>query len=127
MDAIIQPFCKACNYPHFSSSPPLPSPPLPSPLQTILFTTDEDILQLVAENDDAFHGEVACFHGNTAAEEVELQRPRTADTEEEVRTSGRGIGVSVAVIFSVVRVASSRLRESVPTLPRLSVCRCHVM
>ena len=48
------------------------------PFQTILFTTDEDILLAVAEHDDAFQGEISCYHGDEEVEPEPL-RPRTTD------------------------------------------------
>ena len=51
-------------------------------LQTILFTTDEDVFLRVAEHDDSFQGEVACCHGDET-EEAESQRPSTADVGNE--------------------------------------------
>ena len=54
-------------------------------LQTILFTTDEEVLCRVAHHDDCFQGEVACCHGdsNQTADESEVNRPNTGDSEEE--------------------------------------------
>ena len=54
-------------------------------LQTILFTTDEEVLCRVAHHDDCFQGEVACCYGdsNQTADESEVNRPNTGDSEEE--------------------------------------------
>ncbi|XP_016314172.1 uncharacterized protein KIAA0556 [Sinocyclocheilus anshuiensis] len=48
---------------------------------TILFTTDDDILEAMAQYDDTFGSEM----GGPGVEEEELQRPRTADGEGEER------------------------------------------
>lgn len=50
---------------------------------TILFTTDDDILEAMAQFDDTFGGEMEM--GGQSVEEEELQRPRTADGEGEER------------------------------------------
>ncbi|XP_050954705.1 katanin-interacting protein isoform X2 [Labeo rohita] len=50
---------------------------------TILFTTDDDILEAMAQYDDTFGSEMEM--GGTGVEEEELQRPRTADGEGEER------------------------------------------
>lgn len=50
---------------------------------TILFTTDDDILEAMAQFDDTFGGEMEM--GGPSVEEEELQRPRTADGEGEER------------------------------------------
>lgn len=50
---------------------------------TILFTTDDDILEAMAQFDDTFGGDVEV--GGPGVEEEELQRPRTADGEGEER------------------------------------------
>ncbi|KAK2870458.1 hypothetical protein Q8A67_024850 [Cirrhinus molitorella] len=50
---------------------------------TILFTTDDDILEAMAQFDDTFGSEMEM--GGTGMEEEELQRPRTADGEGEER------------------------------------------
>uniref|UniRef100_A0A8C1GUB8 KATNIP domain-containing protein n=1 Tax=Cyprinus carpio TaxID=7962 RepID=A0A8C1GUB8_CYPCA len=50
---------------------------------TILFTTDDDILEAMAQFDDTFRGEME--KGGPGEEEEELQRPRTADGEGEER------------------------------------------
>ncbi len=50
---------------------------------TILFTTDDDILEAMAQYDDTFGSEMEM--GGPGVEEEELQRPRTADGEGEER------------------------------------------
>ncbi|XP_051543364.1 katanin-interacting protein-like isoform X2 [Myxocyprinus asiaticus] len=50
---------------------------------TILFTTDDDILEAMAQFDDTFAGEMET--GGASVVEEELQRPRTADGEGEER------------------------------------------
>ncbi|TRY89704.1 hypothetical protein DNTS_033846, partial [Danionella cerebrum] len=50
---------------------------------TILFTTDDEILEAMAQFDDTFGSEMQA--SGTGAEEEELQRPRTADGEGEER------------------------------------------
>ncbi|XP_073669267.1 katanin-interacting protein isoform X2 [Paramisgurnus dabryanus] len=50
---------------------------------TILFTTDDEILEAMAQFDDTFRGEPEM--GGSGVEEEELQRPRTADGEGEER------------------------------------------
>ncbi|XDV47960.1 hypothetical protein PO909_017495 [Leuciscus waleckii] len=50
---------------------------------TILFTTDDDILEAMAQFDDTFGGELEM--DGPSVEEEELQRPRTADGEGEER------------------------------------------
>lgn len=56
--------------------------------KTILFTTDEDILELVSHYDLEYEAELACEEG----EEEAAERPRTADQGDEgevmPRTSG---------------------------------------
>lgn len=50
---------------------------------TILFTTDDEILEAMSRYDETFLGE---FEGHQSlASEEELQRPRTADGEGEER------------------------------------------
>lgn len=48
-------------------------------LQTILFTTDEEILEAVSKNDDAFEGELL----SDSEDDVPFQRPSTADNQED--------------------------------------------
>lgn len=48
-------------------------------LQTILFTTDEAILEAVSKNDEAFEGEML----SDSEEDLPFQRPSTADNEED--------------------------------------------
>ena len=50
---------------------------------TILFTTDDDILEAMSRYDETFQGEVEGSEG--LDHEEELQRPRTADGEGEER------------------------------------------
>ncbi|XP_016339808.1 uncharacterized protein KIAA0556-like isoform X1 [Sinocyclocheilus anshuiensis] len=50
---------------------------------TILFTTDDDILEAMAQFDDTFEGEMEM--DGPGVEEEELQRPQTADGEGEER------------------------------------------
>ncbi|XP_057178046.1 katanin-interacting protein isoform X2 [Triplophysa rosa] len=50
---------------------------------TILFTTDDDILEAMAQFDDTFGGDMDV--DGPGVEEEELQRPRTADGEGEER------------------------------------------
>ncbi|XP_052452577.1 katanin-interacting protein [Carassius gibelio] len=50
---------------------------------TILFTTDDEILEAMARYDDTFGSEMEM--GGAGVEEEELQRPRTADGEGEER------------------------------------------
>lgn len=56
--------------------------------QTILFTTDEDILLRVAEHDKTFQGEVAGCHGSSDEEAVE--RPSTGDSGGDASEGGEG-------------------------------------
>ena len=49
-------------------------------LQTILFTTDEGILEAVSKNDDAFEGEML----SDEEKDVPFERPSTADAEDDV-------------------------------------------
>ena len=49
-------------------------------VQTILFTTDEDILLQVAEHDETFQGEVGSRHSDE--EEAKHDRPGTGDGGE---------------------------------------------
>ena len=62
-------------------------------LQTILFTTDEVILEAVSKNDEAFEGEML----SDTDEDVPFQRPSTADNEEEDEV---GLTVSQLLLFS---------------------------
>ncbi|XP_025076001.1 protein KIAA0556 homolog isoform X2 [Pomacea canaliculata] len=57
---------------------------------TILFTTDEEVLDAVSRNDDAFEGDML----SEGEEDIPLQRPRTADNEEsdEMRPFTRAAG-----------------------------------
>ncbi|KAH9498867.1 hypothetical protein Btru_004902, partial [Bulinus truncatus] len=55
---------------------------------TILFTTDDDILEAVSKNDDAFEGEI--FSEND--EDIPELRPATADAEDETRPFTRAAG-----------------------------------
>ena len=57
-------------------------------LQTILFTTDEDILLRVAEHDETFQGEVAGCHGNS--DEADAERPDTGDSGGDGSEGGKG-------------------------------------
>ena len=57
-------------------------------LQTILFTTDEDILLRVAEHDKTFQGEVAGCHGSSDEEAAE--RPGTGDSGGDASEGGEG-------------------------------------
>lgn len=52
-------------------------------MQTILFTTDEEVLDAVSRNDDAFEGDML----SEGEEDIPLQRPRTADNEESDEVS----------------------------------------
>lgn len=52
-------------------------------LQTILFTTDEAILEAVSKHDDAFEGETF----SDADDEMPVQRPSTADADDDVSSS----------------------------------------
>ena len=63
------------------------------PLQTILFSTDESILEAVSKNDEAFEGEML----SDAEEDVPFERPSTADNEEDDE-----VGL-VAVYFEVLK------------------------
>lgn len=49
-------------------------------LQTILFTTDENILEMVSKNDSAFE----CDMPGDDEEDVPFERPSTANAEDEV-------------------------------------------
>ena len=53
-------------------------------LQTILFTTDDAILEAVSLHDTAFEADALM---DLEDEEEEMERPVTADKETEVRTS----------------------------------------
>lgn len=52
--------------------------------QTILFTTDENILECVSRNDDAYEGEM---FDSDEPDDVPFERPRTADAGDEVSLS----------------------------------------
>ena len=52
-------------------------------MQTILFTTDEGILEAVSKYDDAFEVEML----SDGEEDVPFKRPSTADNEEEDEVS----------------------------------------
>lgn len=49
-------------------------------MQTILFTTDENILEMVSKNDSAFE----CDMPGDDEEDVPFERPTTANAEDEV-------------------------------------------
>ena len=52
--------------------------------QTILFTTDENILEAVSKNDDAFEGDL---FSDDEPDDVPFERPRTADQgSDDVRS-----------------------------------------
>ncbi|GFR79110.1 protein KIAA0556, partial [Elysia marginata] len=56
---------------------------------TILFTTDEGILEAVSKNDDAFEGEML----SDDEEDVPFERPSTADAEDDTRPFTRAAGL----------------------------------
>ncbi|GFO38442.1 protein kiaa0556 [Plakobranchus ocellatus] len=56
---------------------------------TILFTTDETILEAVSKNDDAFEGEML----TDDEEDVPFERPSTADAEDDTRPFTRAAGL----------------------------------
>ena len=49
--------------------------------QTILFTTDEEILESVSRYDEAYDGDT--FSDDDWEEDVPFERPKTADNEED--------------------------------------------
>ena len=51
---------------------------------TILFTTDEDILERVAENDETYEGE-ALSADQDVFDSLPIPRPPTSDTEQPLR------------------------------------------
>ncbi|CAC5379019.1 JBTS26 [Mytilus coruscus] len=56
---------------------------------TILFTTDENILESVSRNDDAYEGEM---FDSDEPDDVPFERPRTADAGDENRPFTRAVG-----------------------------------
>ncbi|KAK3784012.1 hypothetical protein RRG08_025207 [Elysia crispata] len=56
---------------------------------TILFTTDEGILEAVSKNDDAFEGEML----SDEEKDVPFERPSTADAEDDTRPFTRAAGL----------------------------------
>ncbi|CAG5117097.1 unnamed protein product, partial [Candidula unifasciata] len=56
---------------------------------TILFTTDENILEAVSQNDDAFE----CNMPGDDEEDVPFERPSTANAEDETRPFTRAAGL----------------------------------
>ncbi|XP_041364093.1 katanin-interacting protein-like [Gigantopelta aegis] len=54
---------------------------------TILFTMDENILELVSKNDEAFEGDLF------SSEEEDIERPSTADNDSDDRPFTRAAGV----------------------------------
>ncbi|XP_052071709.1 katanin-interacting protein-like [Mytilus californianus] len=56
---------------------------------TILFTTDENILECVSRNDDAYEGEM---FDSDEPDDVPFERPRTADAGDENRPFTRAVG-----------------------------------
>ncbi|XP_013084186.2 katanin-interacting protein-like isoform X2 [Biomphalaria glabrata] len=56
---------------------------------TILFTTDEAILEAVSKHDDAFEGETF----SDADDEMPVQRPSTADADDDSRPFTRAAGL----------------------------------
>ena len=56
-------------------------------MQTILFTTDEEILSSIGLHDNCFQEEMACHHGNST-DKSEENRPCTGNGEGEGKKEG---------------------------------------
>ena len=61
--------------------------------QTILFTTDETILERVSQHDEAFEVEML----SDGEEDIAFERPSTADADDDVSTWVTGVCVCVCV------------------------------